>query len=69
MAKEFLSSRGVDFEERNIRTDSEFIRELVEDHQSRATPTLVAGSQVVTGFDPTDYEAAMRTVRGENRCE
>jgi arsenate reductase-like glutaredoxin family protein len=59
VAKEFLSSRGISFEERNIRADAEFIRELVEDHQSRATPTLVAAKRVVTGFDPAEYDAAL----------
>ncbi|MCL4523721.1 MAG: glutaredoxin family protein [Acidobacteria bacterium] len=62
MAKEFLSSRGIEFEERNIRSDSEFIRELVGVHQSRSTPTLVAGSRVVMGFDPGEYEAALRGI-------
>jgi len=59
VAKEFLSSRGIQFEEKNIRSDAEFIRELVEDHQSRATPTLVAGARVVMGFDPAEYDAAL----------
>jgi glutaredoxin len=62
VAKEFLSSRGIEFEERNIRLDSEFIRELVEDHQSRATPTLVSGARVVMGFDPAEYDAALRGI-------
>ena len=62
MAKEFLSSRGIEFEERNIRVDSEFIRELVAEHQSRSTPTLVAGARVVMGFDPAEYEAALRGI-------
>lgn len=62
MAKEFLSSRGIQFEERDIRTDSKFIRELVEDHQSRSTPTLVAGARVVMGFDPAEYDSALRGI-------
>lgn len=62
MAKEFLSSRGIQYEERNIRSDSEFIRELVEDYQSRSTPTLVAGGRVVMGFDPAEYESALRGI-------
>ena len=48
------------FEDRNIRSNQEFVRELVEDHQSRATPTLVVDSRVVIGFDPGEYEAALR---------
>jgi glutaredoxin len=62
VAKEFLSSREVHYEERNIRSDSEFIRELVEDYQSRSTPTLVAKGRVVMGFDPAEYESALRGI-------
>jgi glutaredoxin len=62
VAKEFLSSRGFSFEERNIRADSEFIRELVRDHNSRSTPTLVVGSRVVPGFDPAEYEKALKGI-------
>jgi hypothetical protein len=42
----------VEFEERNIRSDYEFVRQLVEDFQSRGTPTLVVGDKVTIGFDP-----------------
>jgi len=62
VAKEFLSSRGIPFEERNIRSDPEFIRQLVGEHQSRSTPTLVAGERVVMGFDPAEYESALRGI-------
>ncbi len=59
-AKEFLSSRGIAFEEKNIRNDPESLCELVEELHSRATPTLVVGERIVVGFDPVDYEAALR---------
>lgn len=58
-AKEFLSSRGITFVEKDIRTDREYIRELVEDHGSRTTPTLVAGGRVIPGFDPEEYAAVL----------
>lgn len=62
MAREFLSSRGIAFEERNIRTNPEFIRELVEDHRSRSTPTLVVDARVIMGFDPVEYDSALRSI-------
>jgi glutaredoxin len=62
VAKEFLSSRGITFEERNIRADYEFIRELVRDYNSRSTPTLVAGGHVVMGFNPVEYEEALKHI-------
>ena len=62
-AKEFLSSRGIAFEEKNIRNDPETLRELVEELHSRATPTLVVGDWIVVGFDPVEYEAALRSAQ------
>ena len=61
-AKEFLSSRGIGFEEKDIRSDPESLRELVEELQSRATPTLVVGDKVLVGFDPAEYEMALRSL-------
>ena len=61
-AKEYLSSRQVEFEEKDIRTDPVALRELVEDLGSRSTPTLVVDGQVVIGFDPAEYDAALRKI-------
>lgn len=61
-AKEFLSSRQVEFEEKNIRTDPGALRELVEVLGSRSTPTLVVEGEVVIGFDPAEYDAALRKI-------
>ncbi|MGH9592723.1 MAG: glutaredoxin family protein [Bryobacteraceae bacterium] len=58
-AKEFLSAHGAQYEERNIRQDAEFLRELVEDLDSRTTPTLVVDSHVIMGFDAEKYESAL----------
>jgi arsenate reductase-like glutaredoxin family protein len=33
--------------------------ELVEEHRSNATPTLVAGGRVIIGFRPEEYQAAL----------
>lgn len=43
-----------------MRANPEFVRELVEDLKSRATPTVVIGKRVIIGFDPEAYEAALR---------
>lgn len=53
-------SRGAKFEEKNVRADQAAVRELVEDHKSNATPTLVAAGRVIIGFRPEDYEDALR---------
>jgi len=61
-AKEFLSSRGVRLEEKDICNDAEALRELVQELHSRATPTAVFGTKVVEGFDPAEYEAALQSM-------
>lgn len=58
-AKEFLSSRGVELELKDIRANPEYLRELVEDLKSSATPTVVIGEKVLIGFDPAEYQAAL----------
>ena len=50
--KAYLSARGIEFEERDVSSDANAVRELVETYQSRSTPTLVIGQEVMIGFDP-----------------
>ena len=38
--------------ERDVSSDANAVRELVETYQSRSTPTLVIGQEVMIGFDP-----------------
>jgi glutaredoxin len=35
-----------------VTVDAEGLRELVETYQSRSTPTIVIGDEVMIGFDP-----------------
>lgn len=50
--KAYLSARGIEFEERDVSRDPNAVRDLVETYQSRSTPTLVIGQEVMIGFDP-----------------
>jgi hypothetical protein len=36
------------------------VQELVEQHNSRCTPTIVIGDQVIIGFDPELIEQTLR---------
>jgi len=36
------------------------VRELVERYQSRSTPTIVVGEQVMIGFDPQRLEKMLQ---------
>ena len=50
--KLFLKDRGAKFEERNVLRDEDALRELEEKYNSRSTPALVIGEEVLVGFDP-----------------
>jgi glutaredoxin len=56
LMKVFLEAKAVPFEERDISADSEARRAMIEDYDSRETPTLVILSgesmDVIVGFDP-----------------
>lgn len=47
---EYLSHRGISFTERNVGTDPEALRELIN-LGSQGTPTTLIDEQVVIGFD------------------
>jgi glutaredoxin len=55
-AKKFLISRGISFEERDIRTNPDYLRFLTEELDSRTTPTLVLADKMIVGFDRAEYE-------------
>jgi glutaredoxin len=47
-----LSERGIAFDEKDITADPAYVHELVGTYQSRSTPTIVVGDEVMVGFDP-----------------
>jgi glutaredoxin len=55
-ATSFLKSRGISFEERDVRANPEYRRILTEDLESCTLPTLVAGDTTIEGFDRQEYE-------------
>ena len=50
-AKQFLASRKVAFEYKDVQTDPIALRELM-DLKSQSTPTILVGEEVMIGFDP-----------------
>jgi glutaredoxin len=56
-AKSFLQSRGITFEERDVRAHPEYLRILTDDLDSCTLPTLVAGDTIFAGFDREEYES------------
>ncbi len=55
-AKSYLSEKGIEFQERDISQDPQAVEDLVYKYQSRSTPTLVIGDEVMIGFDPDRVE-------------
>jgi glutaredoxin 3 len=55
-AKSFLTSRGISFEERDVRANPEYLRILTDELDSCTLPTLVAGDTIIAGFDREEYQ-------------
>ena len=49
---DFLSERGIVFEERDVTLDPSAVQDLVQKYKSHSTPTLLIGDEVMIGFDP-----------------
>lgn len=49
--KEFLTARGIPFTEYDVTKDSDALGRLLDEIQSRQTPTIVIGDEVIRGFD------------------
>lgn len=48
----YFEAREIKFEEHDITTDEEARRAMIDIYDSDETPTIVIGTEVVTGFDP-----------------
>jgi glutaredoxin len=65
LMKIFLEAKEIAFEERDISTDPEARREMIEQHDSTETPTMVIFSgetqEVIIGFDPVRLDQFLDT--------
>lgn len=60
MAKEFLSRKGITFEEINITDHPEAIDEMIKKAQgAMASPTIIIGDEVIIGFNRQKIEQAL----------
>ena len=57
-AKAFLQSRNVPFEYKDVQADPVALDELLA-LNSRSTPTLVVGGELMIGFDPDRLTAML----------
>jgi glutaredoxin 3 len=51
MVKEFLSQRGIDFEERDVSRNQSYAQELMRSTGQMGVPVTIIGGQTVVGFD------------------
>jgi glutaredoxin-like YruB-family protein len=51
LAKDFLKERGVAFIDHDVQNDLEKRQEMVEKSGQMAVPVIVAGDEVMVGFD------------------
>lgn len=58
-AKQFLAARNVAFEYKDVIADTGALREMVK-LNSRTTPTIVVGDEVMIGFDPDRLESMLK---------
>ena len=65
-ARPFLMTRKVGFLYRDVPSDPQAFRELM-DLGSRSTPTLVVGSEVMIGFDPEKLDALLGNAQETGR--
>ena len=58
-AKQFLAARNIPFEYKDVKDNPAAMRELVK-LNSRTTPTIVVGDEVLIGFDPERLESLLK---------
>ena len=56
MVKEFLSQRGISFQERDVSRNPAYAQELVSNTGQRGVPVTIINQQIVVGFDRTRLE-------------
>ena len=59
MVKEFLSQRGIGFEERDVSLDSSVAQELVNKTGQMGVPVTIIDGQTIVGFDRARLERAI----------
>ena len=67
MVKEFLSQKGIGFEERDVSRDPSAAQELVRNTGQMGVPVTVINGQAVVGFDRAGIEQLLAQSQGVGR--
>ena len=57
--KEYLKSRGIQFEDHDIIRDYEALEEMIHVHKVSVTPLIIIGDKKLVGFDVKKLEKAL----------
>lgn len=60
-AKDYLTSKGVDYTEKNIEKDPTFAQESVDKSGQMGIPVLEVNGQIIVGFDRPRIDAALNS--------
>jgi glutaredoxin 3 len=58
-AKDYLTSKGIAYTEKNIEKDPAFAQESVDKSGQTGIPVIEIGSQIIVGFDRPKINAAL----------
>lgn len=67
MVKDFLSQRGISFEERDVSRNPSYAQELVNSTGQMGVPVTIIAGQVVVGFDRSRLEQLTAQARTRQR--
>lgn len=58
-AKEYLSQKGMAYEEFDVGKDKEAAKEMIKISGARSVPVIAIGEEVIIGFDAPRIDAAL----------
>jgi glutaredoxin len=67
MVKEFLSQKGISFQERDVSTNQSYAQELVKSTGQMGVPVTVINGQTVVGFDRGRLEQVLTQTQSGQR--
>ncbi|TCJ16789.1 glutaredoxin family protein [Rubrobacter taiwanensis] len=61
---QYLRERGVEFEERDVRSDPQALAELQRKTHQNQVPVLRVDEEYVVGYDPAEIDRALESKAG-----
>ena len=58
--KEFLKEKGIEFEDKDVSTDTEAAAQMVDLSGQRGVPVIDIDGKIIVGFDIDAIEAALK---------